>query len=209
MQNDQDQVQFSQLLWLSIGLLLLSVALTYDHDYTWSWIGSIGFLSVPLGAVGAVVLFYVPVVLISHRLLRLQEFYSLMEQLHGMTCNLTWPQIIILSALAGLGEELLFRGFAQSWLLNTIGVHTAIVITSLIFGLLHAMTLYYFLFAFALSLGFGVVFHASESMLLVVTIHAVYDVIALGVIAKYPQWVGVLPTRRGGDSDKNEKQLKL
>jgi len=209
MRNDRPQVEFAQLLKLSVGLLLISFVLTYKHNYSWSWLGNLGFLSIPLGVVIAIAIFYVPVVLISHRLLRLNAFYNLMQDLHFMTRDLSWFQIIVLSVLAGVGEELLFRGFAQSWLLGAIGVYTAIVLTSFVFGMLHAMTLYYFLFAFTLSLGFGVVFQASESMLLVVTIHAVYDVIALGVIAKYPQYVGVAPRYTNEETENNDQQPKL
>lgn len=187
----EHSAEFSPLFKLSLGLLLVSLALTFNHGFAWSWLGDLGWLSVPLGIILAASVFYVPVVLVSHHCLRLASFYQLMAQLHQMTRHLAWWQIVVLSVLAGVGEELLFRGFIQSGLSGLVGGYTAIVLTSLIFGLLHAMTLYYFVFAFLLSLMFGALLAASQSMLLLVTLHAVYDVIALGMIVKYPEYLGL------------------
>ncbi len=191
MNHNTDQVSFSQLLFFSLGLLIISVALTYGHDYSWSLFGHTGWLSVPLGIVIAVFMFVCPVWLITHHWLRLHSFYELIAYLHKMTSGLSFGQIILISFCAGVGEELLFRGALQSWLQELIGFYSAVVISSLIFAILHAMTLYYFLITFFISLCFGVLFHYSQSMLLLITIHTVYDVIALIVIAKYPHWLGV------------------
>ena len=191
MRSDQDPPVFSQLFKLSIILVLVAVLITIGHNYSWSWLGNIGLYAIPIAILLASIVFYVPVVLVSHRWLKLSSFYQLMEQLHVLTRELTWPQIVVLASCAGLGEELLFRGFAQSWLTQYTGVLLAIFISSIVFALLHAMTLYYFVFALLISITFGLLLHFTESMLLIVLFHAVYDVIALGVIAKYPQWLGL------------------
>ena len=196
-----ETVPFSHLFKLSLGLLLVSILLTMNHSYSWSWGGSLGFWSIPLAVILAVVLFYFPIVLISHRLLRLSSVYQIVSQLHELTKELTWAQILILSLLAGLGEELLFRGFAQSWLAGVTGPMFAIVLTSIIFALLHAMSLFYFIFALAISIVFGLLLHTTQSMGLVVVLHTVYDVIALGVIAKYPEIVGISRVDADDDAD--------
>lgn len=191
MRRNTDQISFPQLLLFSLGLLAISIALTYGHGYSWSWWGNTGQASILIGVVVAIVMFVLPIWLITHRWLRLQSFYDLITYLHQMTSGLSWGQIIVISLCAGLGEELLFRGALQSWLHDLIGVYSAVVMSSLIFAILHAMTLYYFVITFLISLCFGILFYFSQSMLLVVTIHAVYDVIALGIIAKYPHWLGI------------------
>ena len=191
MRSDQDPPVFSQLFRLSIILVIVALLITIGHNYPWSWLGNVGLYAIPTAIALAVVAFYVPVVLVSHRWFKLSSFYQLMEQLHVLTRELTWPQIIVLASCAGLGEELLFRGFAQSWLTQYTGVLLAIFISSIVFALLHAMTLYYFVFALLISITFGLLLHFTQSMLLIVLFHAIYDVIALGVIAKYPQWIGL------------------
>lgn len=191
MASNQNLASFSQLALLSTILLLVSGLLTYWVDHNWSLFGNLGWLSIPLGVFIAAMIFIGPVLLISHRWLRLHAFYQLTALLHDLTRQLTWPQIVILSVLAGLGEELLFRGVIQSWLTEFIGVYSAIVISSVIFATLHALTLYYFVFTFLLSLLLAFLFHTTQSMAFLVVIHAVYDVIALGVIAKYSHLLGL------------------
>lgn len=195
--SNQHGLQFSQFLKLSLGLLLFSGFLTVGHSYDWSFLGIVGWWAIPFGVALAVLLFWVVIYWISHRLLGLNTFYQLTEELHVMCKHFTWPQIIIISILAGISEELLFRGALQSWLANSIGVYTGLVLSSLIFGLLHAMSLYYFVFAFVMSLFLGSIFHLTQSMLLVVTIHTAYDILALGVIAKYPEILGVSKGSKG------------
>ncbi len=196
--GEQQGIQFPQLLALSLGLLLISIFLTYGHTYSWTGVGIIGWWSVPVGIALALLVFIGPVYLLSHRLLRINAFYRLTDELHGMCHHFTWPQIIVLSVLAGLSEELLFRGALQSWLTESIGIYTAIVISSLVFALLHAMSWYYFAFAFLMSVFLGLTFFITQSMVLVVVVHAVYDIIALGVIAKSPQILGVSNKARQG-----------
>jgi len=203
--TNQASSGFSSLFKLSLGLALISLALTFNHSYGWSWKGNLGWWALPLGIVLAAVLFWLPVVLVSHKWLRLPSFYSLVEQLHALTRDFSWSQILVLSALAGIGEELVFRGFVQSWLTNIVGVYTAIALSSLIFALLHAMTRYYFFFTLVASLVFGILFHLSQSMLLLVTVHAVYDVVALGIIAKYPHLLGLNNSHERTDSHAPEQ----
>ncbi len=188
------EFSFSHLLLFSLGLLVISVLLTVWSSFAWSWSGvwfESLWLAMGAGAVVAVGIFVGAVFLLSHRWLRLESFYQLTAQLHQLTRHLSWPQIVLLSLLAGVGEELLFRGALQSWLSDVIGVYTAIVLASLIFALLHALTLYYFLFTFVLSIAFGLIFHYSQSMVLLMSIHGFYDILALGVIAKCPHWLGL------------------
>jgi len=194
MSTDTKPTVFRQMLALGLGLTIFSLWLTSDHGFSWTWMGRLGWWSLPLGGIIATLLFVIVVWGLSHRWLRLPAFYFVLQQLHRLVVTLTWPQIVLISALAGLSEELLFRGALQSWLEGLTGVYSAIFLSSLVFAALHAMTLYYFVTAFLLSVFFGYLFHLTHSMLLLVTVHAIYDVIAIGVIAKKPHWLGLNKT---------------
>lgn len=95
-----------------------------------------------------------------------------------------------LGAVAGIGEEMLFRGLLQTQLLQLPALTTTpgwipILITSIIFGALHAITPLYALIATIASMYFGYLFlwtaDAYQQLNLAVPIicHAVYDVGAL------------------------------
>lgn len=116
---------------------------------------------------------------------------SQMGQLHRFACDYTWPTLIALSVFAGVGEELLFRGAIQGWLTQHVGDATAIVLASLAFGLVHYLSFTYFVLATGLGLTLGTVYAVTGSLILVMIWHAVYDMIALYCLRRFPEWFGV------------------
>ncbi|MBX7058068.1 MAG: CPBP family intramembrane metalloprotease [Leptospirales bacterium] len=87
--------------------------------------------------------------------------------------------LAIISLLAGVAEEFLFRGFLQNWLTSQLGWIPALTIASLIFGLLHWITPLYALFAAAMSLLLGWSMYWCNSLLAPIALHSLYDFLAL------------------------------
>jgi membrane protease YdiL (CAAX protease family) len=114
-----------------------------------------------------------------------------MRGLHRFASGFGWPVLITLSIFAGVGEELLFRGAVQGWLAESVGDLAAIIIASLLFGLVHFISFAYFLVAAGLGLLLGSIYTVSESIVLVMIWHTVYDVIALFCLVRFPQWFGI------------------
>lgn len=89
-----------------------------------------------------------------------------------------------LGTAAGLGEELLFRGILQFEFIRRLGMSSvlSIGVSSVVFGLLHAVTPLYALLATIASVYFGTLFLWSDNNLAVpIVCHALYDVVALMV----------------------------
>jgi len=84
-------------------------------------------------------------------------------------------QIALIAALAGLGEELFFRGLMQLGISSVFNVWLAILLTSLLFGLVHAITPTYFVLAFIISLYLGFLFEHTGNLLVPIAVHALYD----------------------------------
>ena len=99
-------------------------------------------------------------------------------------------QLALVAALAGLGEELLFRGLFQMGLSGLVDAGWAILITSVFFGLAHAVTPTYSVLAFFISLYFGWLFFFTGNLFVPMAIHALYD-FAVFLVLKYP-----LPRRK-------------
>lgn len=114
-----------------------------------------------------------------------------MEKLHRFACDYSWPVLISLSALAGVGEELLFRGALQGWLVWQLNDGVAIAAAAVLFGLVHYLSFAYFVIATALGLVLGTVYWLTGSLLLVMVWHGVYDMIALYSLRRHPHWFGV------------------
>jgi len=93
--------------------------------------------------------------------------------------------------MAGVSEELLFRGVIQTAISNTTTPFLGIVISSFVFGLMHFYNRLYILITFLVGLILGYLYHESKSLVLVMTMHAVYDFFAFMLIVKYPQLLGI------------------
>ena len=109
--------------------------------------------------------------------------------------NCTWIELAAISFLAGLGEELLFRGVFQAALVewtgdvlpHSPGVREARRLDSasgaaILFGLLHAVNAAYAVLATLMGMYLGWLWLATGNLAVPVVAHAVYDFLALGYI---------------------------
>ncbi|KAL7452565.1 hypothetical protein ACHAWC_004298, partial [Mediolabrus comicus] len=86
----------------------------------------------------------------------------------------------ILGAIAGIGEEWLFRGVFQELLSQKFqSPSLSLALSGLVFGLLHAVTPVYAILAGAASVFFGYLYIISHNLAVPMITHAVYDVFAL------------------------------
>ncbi|MDH3718178.1 MAG: CPBP family intramembrane metalloprotease, partial [Planctomycetota bacterium] len=107
------------------------------------------------------------------------------------------PAFGLISILAGLGEEMLFRGFLQGGLAEVLSdrlgpsaaTWCALIAASLVFGLLHPITRLYAVLCFAVGVYLGLLWIMTGNLLAPIVTHALYDFFAL-----------VYLTRGGGKS---------
>ena len=103
------------------------------------------------------------------------------DEIFPLLREATVIDIVVLAAVAGFSEELLFRGILQP--------RMGLVASSLLFGLLHGpdYKLWPFaLWAAAVGAGFGLVYHETENMAIPMLVHAFYDGLALAYIRWTP-----------------------
>jgi membrane protease YdiL (CAAX protease family) len=93
-------------------------------------------------------------------------------------------QLALVAALAGVGEELLFRGVLQTifgwWTTPIVGL----VMASIVFGLLHALSRVYFLLATIIGLCFGWMTWYYNDLVAPMVAHAFYDFVALVYLSR-------------------------
>lgn len=97
------------------------------------------------------------------------------EEFVPLLANSSWGDIALIALSAGVGEEMLFRGVLQSSLGDGIGVAAGLVLSSLLFGLLHPISIPYALVSFAMGMYLGGLFLATENLLTPMVTHGVYD----------------------------------
>lgn len=109
------------------------------------------------------------------------------DDITRLFANSSWLDFALISLLAGVGEEALFRGLMQTGLTEPLGLWWAIVLTSLVFGLVHFVSLGYAIYAAIVSVYLGWLFVAFNNLLVPIIAHAVYDFLALIYLVRlYP-----------------------
>jgi membrane protease YdiL (CAAX protease family) len=86
-----------------------------------------------------------------------------------------WLGVVVLALAAGIGEELLFRGFLQGSLEHMLGATLGLLAAGLVFGLVHAITPAYAVIATFMGLYLGIAWRVSGNLVVPITIHAAYD----------------------------------
>ena len=89
------------------------------------------------------------------------------------------PQLAIISVLAGIGEEALFRGALQGGLDIHWGLGPALVVASLAFGAAHAVSISYSVVATAIGALLGIEYVVTGTLWTPIITHAAYDFLAL------------------------------
>lgn len=120
------------------------------------------------------------------RIVWLKELWQLSGELLGpVVARVTFAELLVVSLFAGIGEELLFRGFLQSWL-GTHGLLVALFIPNVLFGVLHWISRSYAVCTFCIGLYFSCLLHFVDSVNLATLMiaHSLYDLGALMCLAQ-------------------------
>lgn len=109
-----------------------------------------------------------------------QELIETFEYLYNNT--VLWQQLLMMALMPAITEELLFRGFVFSSLLNKISPTKAIIISSAMFAILH-FSLMKFFTTFLLGIVFGYTVYKTKSVYSSMILHFLNNGIAS--IAQY------------------------
>ncbi len=93
--------------------------------------------------------------------------------------NFTPFRIVLMAIGAGVCEELMFRGVLQSWIDGFAPIITAIILSNIVFGLLHMRTVLYAVIAGGIGVYFGVVYAITDNLVVPMVAHGLYDAVAL------------------------------
>jgi membrane protease YdiL (CAAX protease family) len=103
-----------------------------------------------------------------------------------MLAPCTVLDLLGISVLAGLGEEMLFRGALQGAFLRWLPPVAAIALVSALFGVLHAVTLGYAVLAALMGAYLGWLRYETDNLLAPVIAHSLYDFAVLLYLLRGP-----------------------
>lgn len=168
------------------GLVLLAFAVGWVagvrplESFAWRW------PAVWWGLAGTAPVFLL--FLLSHRypvgpLENINRF--LIEVLGPPLSTCRWYELLLLATLAGIGEELLFRGTLQPWMESWgWGIVGALVASNVVFGLAHCITPTYAVVAGLIGIYLGLLLDAGgeRNLLTPILTHGLYDFLAFVVV---------------------------
>lgn len=109
-----------------------------------------------------------------------RELNRIVREFLGMLFrNAGAGDVFIVALMAGLCEELLFRGVIQDGLTGPLGSAWALVIASALFGLAHAVNAAYFFMTFLVGLYLGGLYQFTGNLLVPILVHFLYDWVML------------------------------
>jgi membrane protease YdiL (CAAX protease family) len=111
------------------------------------------------------------------RLAKVQAFLE--EVVHPFFNGWSLAELALISLLAGISEEWLFRGAIQGGLSQTLGQPLALAAASVVFGLCHLVNWTYAFVAAGIGAYLGVVWLLTGNLLAPIIAHAGYDFLAL------------------------------
>ena len=111
------------------------------------------------------------------------EFRRVVEELVGpLFAEAPAILIVALALTAGIAEEALFRGVVQGGLTGLMGWFPALMIASVLFGVVHWLTPLYALLAGLVGLYLGGLYLLTGNLLVPIIVHVLYDLVALGYL---------------------------
>ena len=146
-------------LWLDINLLPLSNDLGRDVA-----VGS-------LAAVLPAALFILSLSRQARRILWIGSLQKTLLSLQGIFSQARVLDLVAISLIAGIAEEVLFRGVIQTQL--------GILPASILFGLAHLITPTYAVIATIMGIYIGILYQVFDSLLIPIQLHFIYDLFAL------------------------------
>ena len=106
------------------------------------------------------------------------------EHLRPYLVGMSAGGIVLLSLMAGIGEEALFRGVIQAGLAERLPGPVAVGIAALLFGVAHWLTPAYAVLAGVIGVYLGALFLLTDNLLVPIVTHACYDVVALTILVR-------------------------
>ncbi len=98
----------------------------------------------------------------------------------------TLIDLLGISALAGLGEEMVFRGVLQPGFERRLGPWGALAAASVLFGLVHAVSTTYAVLAALMGAYLGFLWMHSKNLLTPIIVHGMYDLVVLLYLLRGP-----------------------
>ncbi len=108
----------------------------------------------------------------------------LVDTLGPLLASCRWYELLYIAFLAGVSEEILFRGVLQPWIESLWGWWPGLLLSNILFGLAHSITPLYSVLAAltGIYLGWIMGVGGERNLLVPIIVHSVYDLAAFTIV---------------------------
>jgi membrane protease YdiL (CAAX protease family) len=182
-----------------VALIGLAVILGYGTNIRW-WQSAFSLASIGLGILVGLLAVLVIFCVTKSSLSVFEQLQTDLRKIIDLFAPVRRAlDLFLLSVMAGIGEEAIFRGFLQPWLASMLPIAMGILCSAALFGLIHFISLSYSLYITVLGVLFGVITFHSDGPWSAMAAHAVFDFVAF--------WLGMNYFFSGQDSMPHDPPL--
>ncbi len=99
--------------------------------------------------------------------------------------NCSVLELLLISIMAGIGEEVFFRGFLQGSLGRVVNPWIALALVSALFGLAHSLSIAYAIITGLLGVYLGSLLLLTGNLFVAIAVHALFDFVSLLLISQW------------------------
>ena len=169
------------------SLILVAIVLGWIADINPFIDVKFSEISILYGLIGTAPLFLLFITMYQFNIPAVQKIKALLLETLGPSLHKHhWADLFVLAAIAGISEELLFRGVIQPWMESSWGMTAGLIGSNIIFGLVHAVTPLYAVLAtlIGIYLGLFLDYGGERNLMTPIIIHGLYDFLAFIVIMR-------------------------
>ena len=169
------------------GLVLLAIGLGWLFDHRPLYRFGLTWAAAGWGVAAAVPMLLVFVLMVRWPIGPLRAIKKFTDSIiRPLMATCTIVDLFGISLLAGVGEEMLFRGLFQDFFTNLMPLWLALVAASVMFGMMHAVTPAYAVLAAVIGAYLGALYIWTENLLAPMIAHGLYDFVVLLYIVYLP-----------------------
>ena len=185
--------------WLTLGFGALGLLAGHRTDTPFLWgdpdkVGRDVLVGFGLVGLSALTVFFIS----TSQLPYVSQFrHQTWNRVGPLVRGLSRSKKVGFSVFAGVGEEILFRGFLLGFLAIHLPPTVAIGLSAAAFGAAHFLSSRYVFFATLIGVLWGTIYWWTGNLWIPIVVHALHDMLAFAFVGYWPD--GVRPVRSNND----------
>ncbi len=172
---------FMMTIYVQGGILILGIVLSFLFKIELLQILNFNLSAIIVGSIAGTTLALIIAAVYKSRFKIFKKLQKDLTKTLKVMSGFNFFQILLISFIAGLTEEIFFRGFLQQVIEINFGLVTALIISGILFGVMHYISNVYTVYIFFVSAVFGLIFVFTENLWGAIFAHFLFDLVGISL----------------------------